>query len=181
LSQSLRRALAVGAVLAGIASVVATGCGEDENELNVKEGEPLELGDLRYNVQITRFLNPDDAEDAAYLQGEPDPAPGKAYLAVFMTVENAGDDVLDVPGDFRVVDTRDNTYKPVPSDSAYALDPGTPVGSGEDLPAPDTPAASGPIKGAMVLFLVDQGVTENRPLELEIPSSSGDGHVELDI
>jgi hypothetical protein len=173
--------VAVAAVLAGFASTVAAGCGEDENELSVKEGEPIELGDLRYNVQITRFLNPDDAEDVAYLEGEPDPAPAKAYLAVFMTVENEGDDTLDVPGDFKVVDTRDNTYKPVSSDSAYALDPGTPVGPGEDLPAPDTPAASGPIKGAMVLFLVDQGVTENRPLELEIPSSSGNGRVELDI
>jgi predicted component of type VI protein secretion system len=178
---SPRRALALAAVLAGLASAVAAGCGEDENQLDVKEGEPIQLGELRYNVQITRFLNPDDAEDVAYLEGEPDPAPGEAYLAVFMTVENEGDDTLDVTGDFKVVDTRDNTYKPVASDSAYALDPGTRVGPGEDLPAPDTPAASGPIKGAMVLFLVDQGVTENRPLELEIPSSSGDGRVELDI
>jgi len=171
----------VAAVVAGIVSLAGAGCGADEEDLSVVEGEPVELGDLRYNVQITRFLNPDDAEDVAYLEGEPDPTPQKAYLAVFMTVENEGDDTLDVSGDFRVVDTRDNTYKPVPSDSAYALDPGTPVGPGEDLPAPDTPAASGPIKGAMVLFLVDQVVTENRPLELEIPSSSGDGRVELDI
>jgi hypothetical protein len=180
--RALRRALAVAAVVAGVASgFAATGCGEDENETDVKEGEPVELGDLRYNVQITRFLNPDDAEDVAYLQGEPEPPPHKLYLAVFMTVENEGDGTLDVSGDFKVVDTRDNTYTPVPSDSPYALEPDQSVGPGEDLPAPDTPAASGPIKGAMVLFLVDEAVTENRPLELEIPSSSGEGRVELDI
>ena len=33
----------------------------------------------------------------------------------------------------------------------------------------------------MVLFLMPDSVTENRPLELEIPSSEGDGTVELDI
>ena len=177
----LRRALAVAAVVAGVASGVAAGCGVDESETDVKEGEPVELGDLRYNVQITRFLNPDDAEDVAYLADQPNPPPRKLYLGVFMTVENEGDETLDVAGDFKVVDTRDNTYTPVRSESPYALEPGEPVGPGEELPAPDTPAASGPIKGAMVLFLVDEGVTENRPLELEIPSDSGDGRVELDI
>ena len=43
---------------------------------DVVEGEPLELGDLQYNVQLTRFLNPDDTEDAEYLVGQPPPTPG---------------------------------------------------------------------------------------------------------
>jgi len=177
---TLTRLLALAAAL-GAVSVIAAGCGIDENERSVKEGEAVELGDLRYNVQITRFLNPDDPEDVAYLQGEPDPAPGKAYLGVFMTIENAGDDAQDVPGDFRVVDTRDETYEPKPNDSPYALKPGTSIPPDEQIPAPGTPAAAGPIQGAMLLFEVDQGVTENRPLELEIPSASGDGRVQLDI
>jgi hypothetical protein len=34
----------------------------------------------------------------------------------------------------------------------------------------------------MVLFVIQDASTENRPLELEIPSSSGEsGEVELDI
>ena len=73
---------------------------------------------------------------------------------------------------------------PIPpsrSDSPYALEPGTELGPGDELPEPGTAAASGPIQGAMVLFLIDESATENRPLELKIPSPSGDGRVELDI
>ena len=47
----------------------------------VVEGEPLELGELDYNVQITRFLNPDDAEDAEYLVGQPPRRPGTSTSA----------------------------------------------------------------------------------------------------
>jgi hypothetical protein len=176
----LRAALALAAVLAtgGLAS---SGCGEDEEELDVAEGEPVELGDVSYNVQITRLLNPNDREDSAYLEGEPEPNPGQAYLGVFMTVENEGDEPAQVPARFDVLDTRDNTYESVETDNPFALVLGSEVGPGEELPAPDTPAASGPIKGAMVLFLLPEGVGENRPLELEIPAPEATGRVELDI
>jgi hypothetical protein len=171
--------LAVAAVLAA-AGLAASGCGEEE-ELDVVEGEPVALGDVEYNVQITRFLNPTDLEDSAYLEGEPEPKPGEAYLAVFMTVENNGDEPAQVPDTFDVIDTRDNTYEPVETDNPFALALGSEIGPGEELPAPDSPAASGPIKGAMVLFLVNEGVAENRPLELEIPAPEDTGRVELDI
>jgi hypothetical protein len=177
----LRAVLALAAVLAA-AGLAAGGCGEEEEELDVVEGEPVELGELEYNVQITRFLNPTDPEDSAYLEGEAEPKPGQAYLAVFMTVHNNGEEPARLPETFDIVDTRDNTYEPVETDNPFALMPGSEVGPGAELPAPDTPAASGPIKGAMVLFLVPEGVAENRPLELEIPDSEGTpGKVELDI
>jgi hypothetical protein len=175
----LRAALALAAVLVA-AGLVAMGCAEEEG-LDVVEGEPVELGSVEYNVQITRFLNPTDPEDAAYLENQPKLPPGDAWLAVFMTVENTGDEPAKVPDEFDIVDTRDNTYKSVERDNPFALVPGSEVGPGEEVPAPDTPAASGPIKGAMVLFQVPEGVTENRPLELEIPTSEGTGRVELDI
>ena len=55
-------------LLAAILVAGALGaCGSEEEETQVAEGEPLELGGLSYNVQLTRFLNPDDAEDAEYL------------------------------------------------------------------------------------------------------------------
>ena len=68
--------LAILLVLALRRRRVAAGCGEEE-ELHVIEGEPLELGELRYNVQITRFLNPDDPEDQGYLVGQEPPEPGR--------------------------------------------------------------------------------------------------------
>jgi hypothetical protein len=163
------------------AAPLAVACGEEE-ELDVIEGEPVELGDLLYNVQITRFLNANDPEDAAYLVGQPQAAPDQEYLAVFMTIDNEGDSTAQLPDEMTVRDTRDNTYEPLESESVYALELGAGIPAGEEIPAPDTPAASGPISGSMVLFLVDGTVTENRPIELEIPSSAGEeARVELDI
>jgi hypothetical protein len=164
-----------------VAAAVVVACGSEE-ELDVVEGEPVELGELLYNVQITRFLNPSDPEDRAYLRGQPAPSANEEYLAVFMTIENEGSSTATVPEEFTILDTRDNSYRSLDSDSVYALRPGAPLDPGEEVPSPDTPAASGPIKGAMVLFLVDRTVTENRPIELEIPSGAGErARVELDI
>ena len=174
--------LALAAVaLAAVALLAA--CGEEE-ELDVVEGEPVELGELSFNVQLTRFLNPDDPEDEAYLRGQPLPSADQQYLAVFMTVDNEGDQPAELPSTMTIRDTRDNTYQPLDSASVYALKLATTLTAGDELPRPDTPAATGPIRGAMVLFRVDRAVTENRPIELEIPPASTGGeqaHVELDL
>jgi len=168
-------------VLVLVAGMLVAGCGEEE-KLDVVEGEPVELGELLYNVQITRFLNANDPEDGAYLRGQPAVPPEEDYLAVFMTVENEGDEPEQLPEEMTIVDTRDNTYEPLDSDSVFALDLGVTLPPGAEVPAPDTPAASGPISGGMVLFRVDRAVTENRPIELHIPSGSGEeAEVELDI
>ncbi len=166
-----------------VAVMLLVACGE-EQELDVVEGEPVELGELLYTVQLTRFLNPDDPEDEAYLRGQPPLSVDQDYLAVFMTVENEGDEAADLPTTMTIRDTRDNTYKPLDSRSAYALKLGAAVPADAELPRPDTPAATGPIRGAMVPFRVNREVTENRPIELEIPSPSQSGEharVELDI
>jgi hypothetical protein len=181
--------------LAGLLAVVAlglvaAGCGE-EHETEVVEGEPIELGDLHLNVQLTRFLNPNDREDAEYLEGQPPPPPGEAYLGVFIEAENEGDEDVRLPTieQMEVIDTTEQEYDPVESDSVFAFDFGTILPPGEAIPLPDTASASGPIQGQVAIFLVDQGVSENRPLELHLsaddvegPDSGGaDGIIELDI
>jgi hypothetical protein len=188
-------ALASVAVIATVA--IGGGCGPEE-ELEVVEGEPVELGDLRYNVQITRFLNHGDQEDRGYLTGQEPPPPQQAYLGVFLTIENEGSEDAEIADEFKVVDTEDNEYQPIPSESPFALQlPGHSGTTGEqaapdagpvtippdgEIPEPDTVPAYGPIGGALLLFRVDETVTENRPLELEIPGESGEtGLVELDI
>ena len=197
--------IAIAALLLVALSGVAAACGSEE-ELHVIEGEPLETGDVSYNVQITRFLNPDDPEDQGYLVGQERLEPGKGYLGVFLTIENEGDEAFDVPSEFIVTDTEGTEHEPIPSTSPYALqlpgqepDFGTLTESDEDLetvedlqplevpadgeiPIPDTTAAEGVIGGALLLFVVEQQVTENRPLELEVPTEDGEtGIIELDI
>ncbi len=164
--------LAMGAVLAG--------CGE-EHESEVAEGEPLELAGLGYNIQITRFLNPDDAEDSEYLVGQPPLDPGNSYLGVFMVIDNATDDARPSATDYTVVDTLQNEFEPVESESPYALDIGAEVPGNGQLPLVNTTAQSGPNQGSLLIFPVSDDVSDNRPLRLEIQTFDGSGDVILDI
>lgn len=177
-----RRALPIVALAAVLGLGVMLGaCGVEEHT-EVVEGQPLELGELRYNVAITRFLNPDDVEDSEYLVGEPPAPPGKSYLGVFLTITNESDDEAYPSADEYVVnDTTGAEYHPVESESPYALEIGATVPADGKLPIPDSTAAVGAIEGAMLLFLVDDRVSESRPLKLEIDSAAGAGEVELDI
>jgi hypothetical protein len=167
------------ALLAALSALAA--CGEEDHS-EVVEGQPLELGELRYNVVITRFLNADDVEDEEYLQGQPPEPPGKSYLGVFIQVKNENEDEsLPSAESYVVTDTTGAEYEPLESESVYALEIGEPVPADGELPIPDSSAAEGVIEGAMLLYLVDDQVAENRPLNLEIDSVLGTGEVELDI
>jgi hypothetical protein len=177
----------VTAAVAAIAAVALglgfAGCNTDpEQTTHVSEGQGMQLGDLLYNVQITRILNPSDAEDKAYLVGQKPPGPDQYYLGVFMRIQNEGDTSAQVPTGFKVVDTIGDTFNPIPSKSLFALKLGDTMHSGDELPEPESTAANGPIEGSMVLFRVTESAVQDRPLPLQIPSSAGStGTVELDI
>lgn len=170
-------------VCLGAGTLLISGCGQKE-ESHVTEAETLELGEIHYRVQITRFLNPQDVEDAEYLDGLPDTLPkGKAYLGVFLKVKNEGSTSFTVPSkeDFTVKDTTDQTFSPIPQDTPFSLVLGSTIPPGGELPLPDSAAGAGPIEGAMLLFEVDTSIAENRPIELEIDSDGNKGSIELDI
>jgi hypothetical protein len=167
--------------LAAAALLVAVGCGEEE-ELEVFEGEPVELGDLRYNVILSRTLNEGDVEDADYLEGAPPVGPDQLYLGTFLQIENESGSPAELPEDLTVVDTTGAEYEPVETESPYALELGGTIPPHGEIPPLDTIARYGPIEGSLVLFEIDDATTESRPLELEIPSASGEtAIVELDI
>jgi len=165
--------------LAGFAAL-ASGCG-DEATAEAKEGEPLVLGDVAYNIQITRELNRFSPEDGAYLEGAPPLRRNQEYLGVFMQVTNQGDDAAVVPDPFKIVDTRGRIYDQVRLDNEWALVPGAPVLPGETIPAPETVAKNGPVEGSLILFVIDEAANENRPLVLEIPGPDGVGEIVLDL
>ncbi len=159
-----------------------TACGGEHTEGHAVEGQPLELGNLIYNVQITRFLNPDNVEDANYLEGQEPADSDQEYLGVFIRIINESDETATIPDSFEIVDTRGNTYESLPTESPFALEPGAEIEPDGEYPPFDTPARSGPIKGAMLLFLLDDTAVENRPIELLIPGEDGeDGSIELDL
>src|SRR5579875_3175983 len=87
----------LGAVLCSLAIAA---CGNSNERLTSgtyagEGGVPapyLQVGDLAYQVQISRQLNPYEEEDQAYLEGIP-PAlqqlkPGEEWFAVFLQVYN---------------------------------------------------------------------------------------------
>src|SRR5215218_9898809 len=108
------------AAAAIVLGVLLSGCDTaPENANQVTEGQGIKLGDLLYNVQITRILNPSDAEDKAYLVGQKPLSGDQYYLGVFMRVENEGSASAQVPSDFKVVDTVGDTFTPIPSKSLF--------------------------------------------------------------
>ena len=175
-------ALALVFVLA-LALVGVAGCGSDEGK-EADEGIPIKLGDLEINVQETRFLNPSQPDDSEYLEGQQLPTPaGKSYLGVFLTMENHGDGPTGLPtnGQVSITDTTGAAYESIPSHTPFAAPLGTELAAGADIPAPGTAAANGPAQGALVIFLLDEGVSENRPLKLEIEHEGETGEITLDI
>lgn len=158
------------------------GCGASEEELDVIEGEPIESDDVSYNIVISRFLNPDDEEDSAYLEGQPPPPPDQQYFGIFMQVSNEGEEPTIIPGEMTVLDSLANKYDPLETESPFALPLGAELEPGADEPPPNSIAADGPTQGSLILFVIEEASTENRPLELEFPVPSGEvAIVELDI
>jgi hypothetical protein len=175
---------ALAAVLfCALAVIGVAGCGNDLGK-EADEGVPIELGNLEFNVQETRFLNPDQPDDKEYLEGQQVPTPhGKSYLGVFLTIENTGDDPVRVPtnAEMSIVDTTGAAYESIPSHTNFAAPLGSTLAAGADIPYPDTAAANGPTQGAIVLFLLPEGASENRPLKLEIDTQGETGEITLDI
>lgn len=166
-----------------LAVVAASGCGNDLGK-EADEGVPIQLGSMKLNVQETRFLNPAQPDDKQYLAGQRVPPPaGQAYLGVFLTINNEGDTAVRLPGppQISVTDTTGASYQAIPSSTPFAAPLGTALPAGGDIPAPGTAAANGPTQGAIVLFLVPQGIGENRPLKLEIDFQGETGEITLDI
>jgi hypothetical protein len=175
-------AIALCALTAIVLAGTLSACGDSgEDESLVAEGEPIAISDLEYNVQITRFLNLDDTEDKEYLVGMPPPPPGKEYLGVFMVITNKTDDARPSATNFVVNDTLNNEYDYLESESPYALDIGAEVPANGQIPDVDSTAGTGPNQGSLLIFLVDDSVSDNRPLELDIQTFGGDGKVTLDI
>jgi hypothetical protein len=178
----LRQGLLLAALLGVVAAAAAvSGCGSEE-EGSAVEGQPIELGELTYNVQLSRFLNIDDTEDRFYLSGRKHLPPEKNYFGIFVQIKNSADEPQPVPADFRIDDTQGNRYSPVKTGSDFALNLGGEIPAKGSAPVPDSPARSGPTEGALILFVVDRDITENRPLNLVVPGAGGQhAEIKLDI
>jgi hypothetical protein len=173
-------------------------CGEKKDVVREAETEGIyvDVGDLKYQVQISRQLNPSNVEDVGYLKGigpfDQTLGPDNVWFAVFVRVENDNQHQVArsaaVSG-FELHDTQENKFSPIAlsRDNVYAYRPATVEKathrtSGQN-PLPDSPAFEGPTQGALLLFKVPRQSLDNRPLELVIspPGGGEKGIVTLDV
>jgi hypothetical protein len=152
------------------------------------EGPYLDVGALKYQVQVSRQLNPADIEDQVYLRGVA-PAdsrlrPDETWFAVFVRAVNEGDRAEPAAPSFEILDTQGRRFSPVPiSANPFAYRPAR-VPPGGSLPAFGSTADLSPIGGSLVLFKLTLTALANRPLELVIRSGqrpAAEGTVELDV
>jgi hypothetical protein len=185
----LRRSLTL--LFVALAALAFGACGNKEARTlhAATEAEYVDVGPLKYQVQISRLLNPTSTEDRAYLIDLPagqDLGTDDEWFAVFMRVENPTDSPQPVADQYEIVDTEDNKYRPVQfgPKNVFVYRART-VGAEQVLPLPDSPAGQASIQGAMLLFKIPYKNLENRPLELRIPAPAGTtdevGTIDLDV
>jgi hypothetical protein len=177
-----RTALSLFAVLAlAVTAFALSACGYSSDSKDVPEGEPVKLGELQYNVVFSRFLNPNDNEDSAYLVGQPELPEGHSYFGVFIEVQNKSEETQTLADSFTITDAGHETFDAIPTKSLYALPFGGEVESQEQIPILDSTPQQGPIEGSLVLFELPASASENRPLTLSIPGPEGPAAVTLDL
>lgn len=172
------------------ASLFAAGCGNKEDVVleGKTEGIYLDVGELKYQVQVSRQLNPYDTEDREYLTALP-PAerrlePGETWFGVFMRVQNTTDEAHPSARSFEIEDTTGQTFRPVPIPlvNGYAYRPSR-VEPGEVLPKPNSTAGFGSTRGSLLLYKLKTETLALRPLVLTIapPEGGPEGEIDLDI
>jgi|SRR5215213_5487291 len=171
------------ALALALLAVGVSACGYESHETEVAEGEPVELGDLSFNVTFSRYLNPNDTEDSAYLVGQENPPPeGETYFGVFFEVQNETSESQTLPSTVHIMDADGQRYDVLPSESLYAFPFGGEVEEHEQIPVLDSTPDLGPIEGSVAIFLLPEEANENRPLILHIPGADGEnGEVTLDL
>ncbi len=175
--------IALAAVVALGLVGIGAGCGKEADLSDIDEGETFEIHDIRFNVLYDRTLNASQVEDAEYLVGQPIAPTGHDYFGVFVLLKNLGDGAVPAPGlsDFQITDTTEVVYRPIESESSFSFPFGVPIDGDSEIPDPDSVAAAGPTQGSVLLFLLDQNVSENRPLTMRIRYLGEEAEVKLDL
>jgi hypothetical protein len=175
------RRIALSLLAALMLAFALSACGSESHSKDVVEGQPVELGELKYNVIFSRFLNPNDNEDSAYLVGQDPAPPGSAYFGVFVEIQNESDEPQELADAFTITDADHETFEALESESLYALPFGGEVEAQEQIPILDSTAQQGPIEGSLILFELPASASENRPLVLSIAGPDGPATVTLDL
>ena len=185
MSRSIRRCTLA---LIAVAALAVSGCGNKQETTTTAETEGiyLDLGGMKYQIQMSRYLNPSDVEDRSFLTGLPtgvQPTGNEVWFGIWMRVQNETDKPLPVATEYEIHDTQDAVYRPVPIDAKanpFAYQAGQ-VGPGSVLPLPDSAAGNTAIQGSLLLFKLKVDSLQNRPLELKISQGGKTDTADIDV
>jgi hypothetical protein len=178
-------------LLVALATLAVSGCGYEKKTIAETEGVYLDLGELKYQVQISRQVNPTDPQDFEFFRGLP---PGMStrlpadeiWFGVFMRVENPTDQPQRMADQFEIEDTTEAKYQPVALDqktNPLVYRPGFNLPAISVFPIRDTLGDQSFAQGGLLLFKLKTSVNQNRPLVLRISNTQGsfNGEVDLDF
>src|SRR5947209_15584025 len=122
----MRRAPArlAGGALAVVLALAAAGCGSAKHPSDAtaeNNGYYVKAGQVFYQLQVSRQLNPYAVEDSQYLSGLPrgtaSPTANELWYAVFLRALNSTSQTHQTSDGFDIVDTQGKKYYPVPLNS----------------------------------------------------------------
>ena len=187
---SLRRTFTNSGILvlvAVLATLALSGCAIDgRNNLKIisqtelaSGAEPYFFaGNMTYQIQESRQLNPFDTGDVQYLAGlkNAQSIPGNMmWFGVFLWAKNQSKHIAMTTDHFTMTDSSGATYYPVklnPQVNSYAWTAQALSPDGIE-PNADSTASYAPIGGGLILFELPTSVYSNRPLTLDVYGAPG--------
>lgn len=178
------------AALLALSTVALSACGGGDTKHNLRadnEGVYVDVGQLKYQVQLSRELNQFDNEDSSYLAGLAPTVKAigadQDWFGVFLLVVNKSGQSRAAAGNIYITDTQGKVYRPTaPSaDNPFAYRQAT-VPAHDAIPTQGSAASNGPTQGAVQLYKLPVTSFDNRPLVLHIVGAAGDkAEVQLDV
>jgi hypothetical protein len=180
------------ALATALGALVAAGCGGGTGVVTTAETEGLylDINGLKYQIEMSRYMNPNDIEDREYLVGLPEssepPSEDEIYFGVWVRVENVSEtETRPAASVWEIHDTQENVYRPIPVDTdvnPFAFEP-VDVPPKTVIPLASSAAGQGPTQGSLLLFKIRNESFQNRPLELKFSNGGGgeEGTYVLDV
>ncbi len=181
------RMLIGGAICA--AAISACGAGEHATYADNLGPGYVQVGQLYYQVQVSRELNPWSDEDRFYLQGfthsQLTLPVADEWFGVSLQVYNWTSAAHTPTSKFFITDTLGDRYTPLanPTPNAYTYVPAS-IPAGGQLPAIDSDAYSGWSQGEFLIFQIPYTSLVNRPFILHIVNpadTAQQSRIELDV
>lgn len=187
---TLLRRIAMAAAAGGCAlTISACSVSGDEHYADTEGPGYVKVGNLYYQVQVSRELNRYNDEDAAYLQGlskkERKLPVGDMFFAVFVQAYNTTERTQTPASDYYITDTIGDRFAPLqnPNPNAFSYAP-APIPPKGQLPSQTSLAYTGWTQGEVLVFKFPYSTYGSRPLILHVvdPANHSDqSRIELDV